>query len=149
MKICIVCSAGGHLTETMQLREAFESYDYFFVTYKNPDSAELSKKNRVYFVTDPKRSIIKLVKNFFQVLEILLKEKPDVVITTGAGIAIPLCYIAKIMRKKIIYIESFCRVDEKSFTGRILYPIADLFLIQWEELLNKYGNKAKYVGRIF
>jgi beta-1,4-N-acetylglucosaminyltransferase len=149
MKICVACSAGGHLTEVMQLKEAFERYDHFFVTYDNPDSKELSKKRKVYLVTDPMRNMVKLVKNFFQVVGILLKEKPDVVITTGAGIAIPLCYVAKAMGKRIVYIESFCRVDKKSVTGRILYPIADVFLIQWKELLGKYGDKAKYIGGVF
>ena len=149
MKICVACSAGGHLTEIMQLEEVFKRYDHFFVTYKNPDSEELTKMGKVYYIINPERSVIKFVKNFFQAAVVLLKERPDVVITTGAGIVIPLCYLAKMAGKKIVYIESFCRIDKKSPVGRILYPVSDLFLIQWKELLGKYGSKAKYAGRVF
>ena len=77
-----------------------------------------------------------------------MKEKPDVVITTGALVAFPICLIAKIFGKHIIYIESFARVNSRSLTGRLLYPISDLFLVQWEEML-KFYPKAKYVGGIF
>lgn len=146
MKICIACSAGGHLTEIMQLRDAFEKYEHFFVTYKSIDSKKL--KN-AYFVKDPRRSPIRLLKNIFQALDIIISEKPDVIITTGAGVAVPLCWIGKFFGSKVVYLESFCRIDKKSLTGKLLYPISDLFLIQWKELLKDYGENATYKGRVF
>jgi UDP-N-acetylglucosamine:LPS N-acetylglucosamine transferase len=79
---------------------------------------------------------------------ILIKEKPDIVISTGAEIAIPSFVFAKIMRIKTIYLESWCRVKTKSGTGRILYFIADVFLVQWPNLINKYGKKAYYKGGV-
>jgi UDP-N-acetylglucosamine:LPS N-acetylglucosamine transferase len=77
---------------------------------------------------------------------ILIKERPDCVISTGALIAAPACFIAKkILHKKLIYIESFARIDELSMTGKMLYKMADLFVVQWEELAGRYP-KAVYAG---
>ena len=75
-------------------------------------------------------------------------EKPDFIITTGALIAFPFCVFAKMRSVKVIYIESFARVNNQSLTGKLVYPLADLFLVQWESLLKLYP-KAKYVGGIF
>jgi UDP-N-acetylglucosamine:LPS N-acetylglucosamine transferase len=144
-----VCSAGGHLTELIQLKEVYEQYDHFFITLKRQDTIDLAKKEKVYFISDPERNPIKFIANLFQSFWILIKEKPNIILSTGAGMAIPVCYIGKIFRSKIIFIESFCRIKEPSLTGKIIYPIADLFLVQWREQLKKYGNKAIYSGSVF
>ena len=128
-----------------QLESAYKKFNHFFVTFKRDDSTEL--ENACY-VTDPKRSPLAMARNTLQSLAIFLREKPDVVLTTGAGAAVPFCFIAKLFRKRIVYIESFCRIEEPSLTGRILYRISDQFLVQWEEILGKYGQKAKYAGRL-
>ena len=80
--------------------------------------------------------------------KIMKAEKPDFIITTGALIAFPFCVFAKMRSVKVIYIESFARVNNQSLTGKLVYPLADLFLVQWESLLKLYP-KAKYVGGIF
>jgi len=147
MKICLACSAGGHLTELTQLEDAYEGYDSFVVTFRREDTESLA--GRVYYLMDPKRNPFKVILNFFQALRVVLKERPNVVITTGAGVVVPLCVIAKILGSRIIYIESFARIDSKSLTGVFLYPFADLFFIQWEELSDKYGSKARYGGKVF
>jgi len=144
-----VCSAGGHLTELIQLKEVYEQYDHFFITLKRQDAIDLAKKEKIYFISDPERNPIKFIANLFQSFWILIKEKPNIILSTGAGMAIPVCYIGKIFRSKIIFIESFCRIKEPSLTGKIIYPIADLFLVQWREQLKKYGNKAIYSGSVF
>lgn len=149
MKVAVACSAGGHLTEVLQLEGVFRQREHFFVTFRREDSKELAKRERVYFIIDPKRNPLKLMKNLFQSVWVLLKERPSVILTTGAGVVIPFCYLAKLARAKIIYIESFCRVREPSFTGKLLYPIADLFFVQWEDMLEKYGKKAAYEGGVF
>ncbi len=146
MKIALACSAGGHLTEMQQLEEVYSRFDHFFLTFEREDSRGLPGKVR--FVADPKRSPLKLAKNLLQSLKAFLQERPDIVITTGAGVVVPFCFLAKFFRKKIFYIESFCRTEEPSSTGRMLYPIADVFLVQWKDLLGKYGSKAEYWGRL-
>lgn len=148
MKICLACSAGGHLTEILQLKEIYKKHNHFFLTFKREDSKDLAKKENVYFVKDPSRNPLSIVINFFQSLWILLKEKPDVIISTGAGVVMAIYYIARLFRKKTIFIESFCRVKEPSLSGRLIYPVSDLFIVQWKPLLEFYP-KAKYGGSIF
>ena len=150
MKICIACSAGGHLTEISQIKESYEKYDHFYITFRRENSKELAEKERVYFVEDPGRSVKNLIKCIFQSFKILWNEKPKVIMSTGAGVAVPTCFLGKFFFKsKIIFIESFCRIYKPSLTGRTIYPISDLFLVQWEELLKKYGDKAVFKGRVF
>ena len=149
IKICLVSSAGGHMLQIQFFKKIFDKYEHFFITFKRPDTSELSKKKRVYFVEDPKRNPLSLLKNFFQSFLILLKEKPKVVLTTGAGIAVPTCYLAKLFNSKIIFIEDFCRPVKPSLSGKLIYPIADLFLVQWKKLVDKYGEKAIYGGPVF
>jgi UDP-N-acetylglucosamine:LPS N-acetylglucosamine transferase len=104
------------------LKNVFKKYDYFFLSFKREDVETRLSKEKIYFVTDPKRDPFKLLLNFFQSLEIFLKEKPDLVITTGAGVVIPFCYIAKFFGSKIIFIESLAAVFKPSFSGRIIHP---------------------------
>ncbi len=153
MKVCIVASAGGHLQECNMLFPVFSKYDYFYITFASRKIAE-SLKGRVYIVTNPdirnpRLGIKAVVKNFFEVMKILLKEKPDVIITSGASIAIPVCFLSKILfGSKIIFIETISRFYQPSLTGRILYPVVDLFFVQWKSLLKKYGKKAIYGGAL-
>ncbi len=147
LKICMASSAGGHLTELLQIKEIVEGYDSFFVTFKREDTEGFDEK--LYFIEDPKRNPFKLFKNFFQSLKIIIKERPDVIITTGAGVVVPLCYIGTVFSAKIIFIESFARITSRSLSGFFVYPIADLFFVQWKSVLSKYGKKAIYGGSVF
>jgi UDP-N-acetylglucosamine:LPS N-acetylglucosamine transferase len=130
----------------MQLEEAFQGYPRFIATFRREDTEKLAE--RVYYLIDPKRNPFKLLMNFLQSLWVVLRERPSVVITTGAGVVVPLCIIAKLLGAKIIYIESFARITSKSLSGILLYPVADLFFVQWRQLLEKYGNKARYGGTV-
>lgn len=148
-KLCLTCSAGGHLTEMFHLKKCYSKFPHFFVTFKRRDTSELSKKEKTYFVTDPGRNPINFLKNMFQSFRVLSKERPAVIMSTGAGVGIPISYLAKLVFGcKIVFVESFCRTEHPSLTGRIIYPIADMFMVQWEELLEKYGDKAIYRGAI-
>ena len=151
VKVCFVASSGGHWEELMCLKEIVEENDSFFVTEKGGQSED-AKMNNIYTLPQinrhEKKFLFHFIKMFFEAFKILSKEKPQVVITTGALIAYPFCVVAKLRKIKIIYIESFARVNNRSLTGRLVYPIADLFLVQWESLLKCYP-KAKYVGGIF
>ena len=92
--------------------------------------------------------MVKMLKNFSQTWKIIAKEKPDVVISTGAGAAIAACLIGKLMGSKIVFLESYCRIFAPSRSGRFVYRFADLFLVQWEKML-KFYPKAKYWGAVF
>lgn len=145
MKICLVCSHGGHLTEILQLQEAFEGHDAFFITY---DSVRTRQLDRKYLLRNIGTNPIIMAQASLSMLRILLREKPKLIISTGSEIAIPAFYLAKLLRIKTVFIESWTRVDRPTGTGKIVYPVSDLFLVQWERLLPKYGKKAKYEGAI-
>ena len=133
-----------------RLMPAFEGKDYFFVTHKSEYSQHLE---RAYFIEEYKHGYIRTritwLKTIFIAFRILLKERPDVVISTGGGeIAVPFCYVGKLLGAKVILIESLTRITTRSAAGRLVYPIADLFLVQWESLLKEYGKKAQYWGKV-
>jgi len=149
MKICLVCSHGGHLTQMLKLLDAVEKHKHFLVTFKSETTSDSKDTYFIKFEGWDIRGKILLLKTFLLAFKILYKEKPDIIITTGAGeIAVPFCYIGKLLGIKIIFIESFSRINTPSAGGKIIYPIADLFLIQWKSLFSKYGKKAKYWGQI-
>jgi len=145
MKICLACSHGGHLAEMLHLQEAFEGHETFFITYDSVRTRELERK---YLLKNIGKNPLLMAYAFVSILKILRREKPKLIISTGAEIAIPAFYLAKLFRIKTIFIESWTRVVQPTGTGRIVYPVSDVFLVQWERLLAKYGKKAKYEGAI-
>ena len=154
-KVMFISSMGGHLTEMMQLKSIFKDYDYKIVTEKHKSTITLKSKYKSkidYLLTGNKdhmlRYIFVIPYNIIKSLVLFLKFKPDVVVTTGAHTAVAMCYIAKIFRKKVIYIESFANIETKTLTGRLVYPIADKFIVQWHSMLKLYP-KAVYGGWIF
>lgn len=148
-KICLACTHGGHLGQMMRLLDAFESHDYFFVTYKSETSKNLKNAYLIPYKYGIIYTRIIWLLTIFIALFILIKERPKIIVSTGGGdIAIPFCYMAKLLNIKIIYIESIARINTVSLGAKLIYPIADLFLVQWESLLKYYGNKAKYWGRV-
>ena len=150
-KACFIASSGGHWEELMCLKEIADAYDTFYVTEEGGQSKDLIL-NRLYTLTQINRHEKNFFMHFVKLMnnarKILKKEKPHFIVTTGALIAFPFCFFAKINRIKIVYIESFARVNTPSITGKLVYPFADLFLVQWKPLL-KFYPKAKYVGGIF
>lgn len=151
MKICFVASSGGHWEELMCLSDLFEDNECYYVTEKGGQASECHFEN-IYTFNQINRKerffIIHFLKLCSHALRILKSEKPDVIITTGALVCVPFCYLAKLLKKKVIYIESFARVNSPSLTGRLVYRVSDLFLVQWESML-KFYPKARYVGGIF
>ncbi len=151
MKICFTASSGGHLDEIKCLLPVAEGYESFLITEKSGNIKSNCDDNIYYLRQTNRREPLfafQCIRLLFQVSRILKKEKPDCVISTGALITYLVCIAAKFRKIKIIYIESFARVDKPSLTGRFMYPIADLFLVQWEEM-KKVFPKAIYVGGVF
>lgn len=154
-KILFISSTGGHFTELMQLNKIMEECNYLIVTEKDTTNANLKEKYKDkidYLVYGTKKNLLKyifiLAFNCIKSLYIYLKFRPQIIITTGTHTAGPMCCIGKILGSKIIYIETFANKNTKTATGRLLYYIADTFVVQWEEMLKLY-SKAKYWGGIF
>ncbi|MCR4745733.1 MAG: polysaccharide biosynthesis protein [Lachnospiraceae bacterium] len=151
MKIAFIASAGGHLEEIERLKRVEKKYDSFLIT----ESGEFSKTNfcrKKYYVSQMNRRQLaflpKFILLYIKAFCIMLKERPDFIITTGALIAYPFCVIGKLMGVKIVYVESFARVKRPSLTGRLLYDFSDLFIVQWEDMLKLYP-KSVLGGGIF
>lgn len=150
-KICFISSAGGHFEQLKQLKAVKEKYDSFYMVTRTKATETMKDKRYIIINLERRNPLVFLLSLTAMTLQqafILLKERPDVIITTGAGVVIPTCLMAKIMRRKIIYIESFARVNTPNKTGVFVYKFADLFIIQWEELRDYYPN-AVYGGAIY
>ena len=151
LKVCFTASSGGHFEQLMMLKPLIVEYDSFIVT-ENTSYLNLDNKQKSYLLNQINRKqktfLFILFKNIFLSLKIFIKEKPDLVITTGVLSTIPLCIIAKTFRKKIIYIESFAKINSPTITGRVLYKFADRFYVQWQPMLKHYP-KAVYKGGIY
>ena len=136
------------MTELLQLEESWKGKLHYFISDKRGNAVELAAREKVYYAKCPRRNPISFVVNFFQSLGVFLRERPNVVISTGADTAISTCLIAKLFRRRVVFIESFCRIKGPSLSGRIMYRLADLFLVQWEENL-KFFPKAEFAGSVF
>lgn len=153
-KVLFISSTGGHLNELLQLKPMFEKYDSYIVTEKTKTNKDLKNeyKNISYLLYGTKhkpiRYIFVAIFNIIKSLILFIKIRPNVIISTGAHTTVPICLIGKLFKKKIIYIETFANIHTKTLTGKIIYPIADLFVVQWESMLKLYP-KAEYWGWIF
>lgn len=148
LKICLVCSVGGHFKQMLKVAPAWDGCDYFYVLFYKPVIDSFLKNEKVYLIVSPERNPFLFILNFCQSLIVFFKTRPDVVISTGAGMAIAMCYIAKLFGKKIVFIEEWCLVERPSVTGRIIYPISDLFIIQRAHF-KKYYPKSVFGGELF
>lgn len=144
MSVCIICSAGGHLSEALAATVQVKSNKYY-VTYDESHVRERLKGEEVYYVVDPHVSLFLYLKNALQSLHILLRKRPRVVISNGAGIALATCLLAKFAGSKLVFIENGARVTTPSRTGKLVYKFADLFIVQWKPMLKHYP-KAVYGG---
>jgi len=145
IKICLACSHGGHLNEMLQLSEAFTGQDVFYFCY---DAETTRRLPGAYLAPNMARNPVELIKNVFRVARIFRKERPDLIVSTGAEIAIPVVLVGKLFRVKSLYIECGAQVTRPSFTGRIMYWLADEFYVQWPELLKVYGPRARFEGSL-
>jgi beta-1,4-N-acetylglucosaminyltransferase len=145
LKICLVASDGGHLTDLLQLsQEACRGQRLFYLTHRSVVTQHLPN---AYLVKKIGLSVWRLFLASLTTLRAFWRERPDVVISTGAEIALPAFYLGKFLfGARLVYVECSGVTTHPTRTGKLLYPIADLFLVQWEALLKHYGPRARYVG---
>lgn len=150
-KICFAASSGGHFEQLCMMKPLMEKYESFVVTEKTRYMVNV-KGQKIYYlkqVNRKEKSVIpRMIVNTFRAAKIYKKEKPDVVICTGALATIPMCLIAKFHGKKLIYLESFAKVRSATLTGKLLYKYADQFYVQWPQMQEVYP-KAIYLGGIY
>lgn len=143
-KVCVVSSCGGHLTEVRCLLPAYGQMPHFYVLN---DKALLPADmvDRTYFIAHSERDW-KLLLNVWEAFTILRKERPDVILSTGAGAVVPFAIVGRLLfRTRVVFVETVTRVDRPSMTGRIMYRLAHRFFYQWKSLA-RYYRKGIYGG---
>lgn len=149
MKICLVGSSGGHLTHLYMLKPFWQEHDRAWVTFDKADAQSLLQGEKMYPCYFPtNRNIKNLLRNTVVAWKVLRKEKPDLIISTGAAVAVPFFYLGKLFGAKTAYVEVFDRIDKPTLTGRLVHPVTDLFVVQWEEMLDVYSGSVN-LGSIF
>ncbi len=147
-KICLAASTGGHLTQLLRIEEAWRQMPHFFVTPGKPLPPRMTGGAGAYAVcTANRQHPFRVLKMFFQCVAILFRERPDVVVSTGAAVGCILCFLVKLTRGKVVWMDFISQADRLTLSGRLVRPFADLFLVQWPALESRYRN-VKYVGSV-
>lgn len=148
MKICLTASAGGHLTELLRLTDSWQQHDAFCVTTSDIVRETLQKYGKVYIVGECNREHpFRFISVFIRCINVILRERPNVVISTGAAVGCIVCFLSKLLGAKVIWLDSITNVERISLSGRMVRYIADLFLVQWPDLSKQY-SKVEYVGAV-
>lgn len=155
-KVMFISSTGGHLNELLMLKSMFNKYNYFLITENTASNKNLKNKygkKKVGFLVYGTRKhifsyIFKIIFNSFKSLYYFIKIRPSFIVSTGAHTAGPMCLIGHLLGAKIIFIETFANSETKTITGSLVYKFADLFIVQWESMLENYPN-AVFGGWIY
>ena len=135
MKVCLVASSGGHLSELLHVKEAYWDCERLWVTFASQDAILLLKNEKVVWAYGPtNRNLPNLLRNSWLSLRLLRKERPDVIISTGSGVGVPFIWTGYFLKISTIFIESLTFVDTPSLSGRLVYPFVDHYCVQWPEL---------------
>lgn len=149
-KICIPTSSGGHLTHMRMLMPVLEqAADRFWVTFDKEDANAALRGERVYHCYFPtNRNVKNTVRNTVLAIRVLCKERPNLIISSGAAIAVPFFFVGKLIGARTVYIEVFDRIDAPTLTGRLVRRFTDLFVVQWPEMTRVYPGSVD-LGSIF
>ena len=135
VKICLAASGGGHLNELLKLADSWRGYDTFCVTTVDVVRERLQKYGNVYVIGECNREhLFRVILVLVRCIKVILRERPDVVISTGAAAGCIVCFLSKILGAKIVWFDSITNVERISLSGRMVRYIADLFLVQWKEI---------------
>lgn len=149
-KICIPTSSGGHLTHMRMLLPVFDrASDRFWVTFDKDDANSALAGERVYHCFFPtNRNVKNTLRNTALAVKVLGKERPDLIVSSGAAIAVPFFILGKLFGAKTVYVEVFDRVDAPTLTGKLVRHFSDLFVVQWPEMESVYPRSVN-LGSIF
>ena len=141
LRICLAASAGGHLTQLLKLSESWREHEVFYVSTLKSVTQKLQKLGRCYITGECNRQYpIRTLRVLKNCIKIILKEKPNVIISTGAAPSCLLCIVGKMFGAKIVWIDSIANAERLSLSGRIIRPFANLVLTQWPEVAEKYES---------
>ncbi|MGF1487832.1 MAG: PssD/Cps14F family polysaccharide biosynthesis glycosyltransferase [Prochloraceae cyanobacterium] len=139
MKILLVCSTGGHFRALQNLDLFWKQHEHFWITFYTEGTEIALKNERVYWAYSPtNRNILNLMRNLYLAWKIIRQEKPQMILSTGAGVAVPFIIVGKIYKCKTVFVESYTRVKELSLSAKLVLPFLDILYVQWRQLKEKY-----------
>jgi hypothetical protein len=140
-RVMLVCSSGGHLAQLMRLRPWWSGLDRSWACFPLPDAENLLADEDVTWVHHPTtRNIPNLLRNLVLAVKVLRRDRPDVIVSTGAGVAVPFFWVGRLLGCRTVYLEVYDRIDSATMTGRLCHPVTDLFLVQWPEQQRLYRH---------
>jgi UDP-N-acetylglucosamine:LPS N-acetylglucosamine transferase len=147
-RILLVCSPGGHLQQMLALEPAWRGFSQTWVTLPAPDVEHLLKNEDVLLAHGPtNRSISRFVRNIVFAWRTVRERDPDVILSTGAGLAAPFFVVGRLLGRRVVYVESLARITSLSLTGSLVYPLANAFFVQWPQAARR--RRAQYRGSVF
>ena len=147
--LLLVCSTGGHLLQLVALREAWEPFTRTWVTFDKSDARSLLRDERVTYAHGPtNRSLKNLLRNLVLAWRVVGEVRPRAVVTTGAGVAVPFAWVARLRGASVVYVESLARIEGPSLTYRLIAPIASKRYVQWPELAAALPG-TRFAGNVF
>jgi len=146
--VLLVCSSGGHLFQLSALRSAWQDASRTWVTFDKSDARTLLRSETVVYAYGPtNRSFVNLVRNTGLALRLVSRLRPKVMITTGAGVAVPFAWVARLFGARVVYVESLARIEGPSLSCRLIAPVAERIYAQWPELASAMPQ-ARYAGSV-
>jgi beta-1,4-N-acetylglucosaminyltransferase len=145
----LVASSGGHLHQLCELRDGWAREQRLWVTFDTPDVADVLPGEVVRFAFHPtNRSVKNLLRNALLAVRLVRRERPAVMVTTGAGLAVPFAYVARLHGVPVIWVEGLGRVTNLSLSARLVRPVVSRLFVQWPELAERV-EKAEYAGSLW
>jgi len=146
MKVMLVCSGGGHLAQLYRLRPWWQQYERIWVTFSGVQAESLLRGETVVPAFEPTtRNIPNALRNFRLAISLIRAERPDVIVSDGAGVAVPFFLVARACGVRTVYLEVYDRISRPTLTGKLCYPLTELFLVQWQEQVAQY-SRGQVIG---
>jgi hypothetical protein len=150
-KLCCGASAGGHMNQLLRLLEAHAGWDpepSVFVTTLPAVAAPLVARGTTYVIGEcDRRHPLKALGVLARAIRFAWRERPDVVVTTGSMPLAMVCAASKLLGARIVWIDSIANAERLSMSGRFVRSFADLFLVQWREVAERYPG-TEFAGAI-
>jgi UDP-N-acetylglucosamine:LPS N-acetylglucosamine transferase len=144
----LVSSSGGHLLQLFRLKPWWSRHRRTWVTFRGPDSESMLEGEDVAWAHHPTtRNVPNLIRNLVLAWALVRQQRPDVVVSSGAGVALPFFVLGRLYGARTVYVEVYDRIDLPTLTGRLCYPLSHLFLLQWEEQ-RRFYPRGRLIGRL-
>lgn len=148
LRVLFVSSAGGHLAQLLRLEPWYRHHDTRWVTFELPDAVGLLADDEVVWAHHPTtRNLKNLIRNTVLAARDLRRTRPDIIVSSGAAIAVPFFWVGKLFRAKTVYVEVIDRIDTRTLTARLVWPVTDLFLAQDESQLELFPG-SHLIGKL-